>query len=88
MSAPRIWTDAENALIAAMRSNRAHWDVIAERIGVHRTTLIYHAKQIGLWTPEFQETAVERETRRDWWPLPAGADVTWLAISNEPWPGP
>lgn len=74
MSAPRVWTLAEDQIIIEMRGRGEMWEAIGRRFGIHRTTVINHAKQNGLWTPEFRpgQAQPEKEPSRDWWPLRAG----------------
>ena len=97
MPPARIWTEAEDARLREIGGTMTAQRIAAE-IGCCRQALIERERLLGIQRcvikPRGQGPRPSRAKSyapapaitRDWFPLPAGHDVTWTAISREPWP--
>lgn len=93
MPAKRIWTEQERATIAGLLLSRVTSDDLATRFGVSPGHMRKAISSMGLRYQAVPRASIPPrpsipESRcQNWWPLPAGSDATWRAISDQPWPG-
>jgi hypothetical protein len=81
----KVWTEAEDDLIRAMRGRNETWDAIGAALGVSRWTAICRGRVVldPVPAPAAEEEAEDPD--RD--PYPAGHPVTWGVLGAGQWPG-
>lgn len=92
MPQKREWTSAEHELLRQLLSCHTRTVDIAARFQVSPAHMRQHINDIGLTPTGWQNRlpkpveqavfAIPESQMQNWWPLPAGREVTWSAITK------
>ncbi len=90
MPHPRTWTAQADLTIRTMRLERRTWADIARSLGLSRNTVIERGRRILAAAPPppckpAPEKIISDDPNR--LPLPAGHELTWSLLTDEPFPG-
>ena len=94
MGVKKHWTQEEDANVRLWCSQGISYTEQALRIGVHRDTVAFRARRIGVKMNTTPLEPTEEKIRRslldhpggnDWDALPAGHPITWGALTRGTW---
>ncbi|MCX7383232.1 MAG: AsnC family protein [Alphaproteobacteria bacterium] len=80
MPAKRLWTDADDTIIAERRARRASWDGIAATLCASRSAVIDRARLLGVPPLPPLLRAARLEATRE--PLKAGDPRAWAVLTE------
>ncbi len=82
MGAKLVWSDARNAELLALRQGGANWDIVSQRMGLSRNTVIDQSRRLGVAKRPglfgvFRQPEPPPPPERDRDPFPPMHPVSW-----------